>query len=423
MEKPNIIFISADSLRWDYFKRFFKNNFFKNSIIFENCFSPGPSTIFSFPSIIRGDYPFEDKKFPLLKTRKNLFKILKDKGYYTFFIHSNPYLTEYFNFNYGVEDFVYLKKEKTSSLDPQSHKAKLISKTISKFGLLKKIKNFVKKQFPDFYKIILELFEKTTLDVFCSAQEINRVIEKKLFKLKVKQPFFLWIHYMDTHHPYNNLNLADKIYDYLRFEKPFKDKNFVKDLKNSYIKAIKYLNNQISYILENLKNKGLLDNTILVFFSDHGEAFFEHKTFFHSPKIVHHHLYNENIKVPCVIKIPSRLEKNLIIKKNFSLVFLKKIILNSKKINIINKKDVFAFTFRSYDGILENVDKKSFAFAYIKKNKKLIYDNFSKKIEVYDLKKDSKEENNLYPNLSLKKKKQIKKIIKNITNNFVWKKE
>ena len=51
--------------------------------------------------------------------------------------------------------------------------------------------------------------------------------------------------------------------------------------------------------IKKLKEMDMYDNAMIVFLSDHGEEFFEHKGWAHS-----HSLYNELIKVPVLIKFP-----------------------------------------------------------------------------------------------------------------------
>jgi len=49
----------------------------------------------------------------------------------------------------------------------------------------------------------------------------------------------------------------------------------------------------------------LYDNAMIIFMSDHGEEFFEHNGWTHS-----HSLYNEQIRVPVIIKFPGNRFKN-----------------------------------------------------------------------------------------------------------------
>jgi arylsulfatase A-like enzyme len=52
-----------------------------------------------------------------------------------------------------------------------------------------------------------------------------------------------------------------------------------------------------------LESRGLLDSTLLVFTSDHGEEFFEHGFFGHGFDV-----YDETIRVPLLLRLPGRIE-------------------------------------------------------------------------------------------------------------------
>jgi hypothetical protein len=67
--------------------------------------------------------------------------------------------------------------------------------------------------------------------------------------------------------------------------------------------------------LRGLKERGLIDNTLIVFLSDHGEEFFEHHGFEHG-----HTLYDELIKVPMILSLPGVLSENVRIQRQVRLL-------------------------------------------------------------------------------------------------------
>jgi choline-sulfatase len=75
----------------------------------------------------------------------------------------------------------------------------------------------------------------------------------------IKSPVFLWVHYYDPH------------YDY-RPPEPYAS-NF---RKSPYDGEIAYMDASIGRLLDGLRKKGLLDNTLIVVAGDHGEGLFEH---------------------------------------------------------------------------------------------------------------------------------------------------
>ena len=68
-----------------------------------------------------------------------------------------------------------------------------------------------------------------------------------------------------------------------------------------YDGAIAYMDAAIQTIFTHLETRGVLDNTIVVLNSDHGETLYEHECFFD-----HHGLYDSNLHVPLIVRYPSK---------------------------------------------------------------------------------------------------------------------
>lgn len=66
--------------------------------------------------------------------------------------------------------------------------------------------------------------------------------------------------------------------------------------------GVKYTDECLGKFIDGLRDRGMLDNTILIITADHGEAFTEHKEmlFGHDP-----HLYDEVTHVPLLIRFPN----------------------------------------------------------------------------------------------------------------------
>jgi len=62
----------------------------------------------------------------------------------------------------------------------------------------------------------------------------------------------------------------------------------------------------IGELLAGLEERGLRSNTLVVFLSDHGEEFFDHKGFEHG-----HTLFDEIIKVPLIFSLPGLIPENM----------------------------------------------------------------------------------------------------------------
>lgn len=126
--------------------------------------------------------------------------------------------------------------------------------------------------------------------------------------------FFLFLHTYQIHNPYlsppeyagyylgeeagrKQINLNDlELYGKNRFM-PLSDEER-QNLIDLYDGEIRYTDDVlIKPLVEKLKSLGLYDNTMIILLSDHGEEFYEHKSWVHT-----HSLYNETIKIPLIIK-------------------------------------------------------------------------------------------------------------------------
>ena len=99
----------------------------------------------------------------------------------------------------------------------------------------------------------------------------------------LEEPFFMWVHYFDPHFEY--LEHGDW--------SEFGDESIER-----YDQEIAYTDRQIRRLLDALGERGMLENTIVIFTSDHGEEFGEHAGEFHYTS------YEEVMRVPLVFAGP-----------------------------------------------------------------------------------------------------------------------
>jgi arylsulfatase A-like enzyme len=105
-------------------------------------------------------------------------------------------------------------------------------------------------------------------------------------------PFFLLLHYWDVHTPYNCPR---------RFRQ-YWGNDPERRLLDRYSGAVRYVDEQLGRLQRWMERRGILDDTILVLTSDHGESLNEHEIYFD-----HHGLYEVNTHVPLIMRYPQRL--------------------------------------------------------------------------------------------------------------------
>jgi arylsulfatase A-like enzyme len=130
-------------------------------------------------------------------------------------------------------------------------------------------------------------------------------------------PFFAWIHPVDPHDPYVPRPELRERFDDLEGEtidlsrppdraewsgwSAERRRRTVRHLVNLYDAEIAANDLSFGALLDGLEERDLLDETLIVFLSDHGEEFQEHGGWTHG-----HNLNVETLDVPLVIRFPDR---------------------------------------------------------------------------------------------------------------------
>jgi len=112
-----------------------------------------------------------------------------------------------------------------------------------------------------------------------------------------KQPFFLFLHYYDAHHPYDPHPPQTSAYS-----------------DDPYAGEIAYVDDCIGRVLDRLRTLGVYDNTLVIITADHGESLDEHGETDHG-----FFIYQCTLHVPLVIRMP-QFRKGIQVDGNVSLV-------------------------------------------------------------------------------------------------------
>ncbi|MFX0039687.1 MAG: sulfatase [Promethearchaeota archaeon] len=418
IDKPNIFLITIDCLRADFLGCLgnknkptpFLDKLAHEGILFKQTYSNAPYTVGSFPSILTSTYPaLYNDKLELSPYRTTIAEVLKKAGYKTAGLNTNAYLSVYYNYGRGFDYF---------------------------FDVLSEKKKMTKSKFKN---IILRLIRKTPLRILLKiipilpspqndAQKINKKALKWL-KNNKSNPFFIWLHYLDVHGSYipnrnyrpiskrrmaylnkliANRNKLVKLNIKKNLDLKYLSKKYtqkitkedIKDIVRLYESNIRCVDDQLSIFFKNLKRLNLYNNSLFIITSDHGEEFYEHGLFSHFGQ-----LYDELIHVPLIFKGPN-LPKRCKIETLISLIDLAPTILDylnlKKEDNFLGKS--FLPLFAKSEG---NYNRKFVVSELIKgygpqlfsirtNNYKLIYNVANQLIELYNIKDDPNEQNNIY---------------------------
>ncbi len=143
------------------------------------------------------------------------------------------------------------------------------------------------KGFKDVFRTFLFTFELARIQDACFVKGLA----EKLIKKSRKENFFLFLHYWDTHTPYScPRNFLEKKKGHMTSKEL---------LLAKYKGAVRYVDQQIGRLFDSLREERLLEDTLIIITSDHGESLTEHDIFFD-----HHGLYDVTTHVPLILYYP-----------------------------------------------------------------------------------------------------------------------
>jgi arylsulfatase A-like enzyme len=394
----NFVLINIDSLRADHLRIYgyskdttpFLDSLFREGIVFKNAIAPAYLTFQTDASIFSGLYPSQNNVQTWdtpINDKLYLFpKILSLYGYKTAAFVS-PSLWEEFGFSKQFDEYTLAETSKN------------ISKT--KVKIADWIKNHQKSNFFLFWHIYdahlpyrtaatkyTGPFSRSDAEWKWEAQTTNSIPQKVSLNGKEE---LNWV-------PLN--------------------KNDVEYLQYAYDEGIKYVDAQLQEFFNQIKQFPNYQNTVFIISSEHGEDLKEHGFIFHRD------LYDVNIHVPLIIIAPGFKFKE--IDEPVSLVDLMPTILELANVKIpeniegkslvplINGSsfgdrpiyierppyDEYSVRLGDWKYILRNPDKKEI-IKMVKTNSSddffnnIIQNDFTFTNELYYLKDDSQEQNNL----------------------------
>ncbi len=406
--EPNIILIVIDTLRSDFLSCYgypkkispHIDTMSTKGILFEKVYASSPWTLASLASILTSFHPFahhvDDFESVLGDSFETLPDILRKFGYSTYAFIGNPIIEEQQGFAQGFDYY--------DNYGYEIEKNMMINRVVAYV-----LKNFhiIEESYSSSYWIFSlrvhsfwPFFKRSS---YVIAEDLNKRIYSKLEYLK-NDKFFLYIHYMDPHAPYlKHPNILCR-------EPKLVSENMT-EIISVYEGEIEYVDAHIGTLMKKLQDYGLIENSIIIITSDHGEEFYEHKGWHHGST-----LYNESILVPLIILFPKSDSHRIRVSSKVNIIDIMPTVL--AQINGLNDKNLSQFHGQDLMDLLRSPEEKQ-RFIYFEnklnklsqgqlkkaictKNYKLIKNqNLKKKIvsyELYDIKNDSEEKQKLSVN-------------------------
>lgn len=313
-EQPpvNVLLITLDTIRADRLgcygnRRIATPNLDRlaaEGVLFENAFTPVPSTLPSHCSIMTGMYParhgvHDNGIYRLGDNLTTLAERLRDEGYRTGAFVSAFVLDRQFGLAQGFDTYDDQVDQPQFDADP----ARLL----------------LDERIPDEHRPWLvqlaSAFERR-------ADAVSRRAIAWLRRLP-QEPFFLWVHYFDPHASYDAPEPWTTRYDpdYTgpmdgspeTFERIFVENGWTTaaDVPRAdfdhmvarYDGEIAFMDTWIGMLLDTLDETGRGEHTLIVVVGDHGESFGEHGQIWEHNS----HIFDEVVRVPFIVRPPGGL--------------------------------------------------------------------------------------------------------------------
>ena len=310
--KNDIVLITIDSLQYDYIASDSglasdlpgHRELADGGAFFTNAFSNASITKASFLSIFSGTFPWMFESVPggFGPDRPHVADLLSNAGYTTAGFNTNPYLSTTYRYDRGFDYF--MGRDTDEDVDQTTISAKywpIIKEALPSRRLSESVRSM--------YGTAGEKFGiQLGGDPYVPAEKVNEAVFQWLEG--TSGPRFLWIHYMDVHTPYypRDGTISEDIDKRQAIKLFHKVNNLGNDahpddlatLERLYHGEVKHLDQRILELLEGLKSQLDLEETLIAYGSDHGEAFGTHDAVFHPDGV----LYDELTHVPLIVNGP-----------------------------------------------------------------------------------------------------------------------
>ncbi len=156
-------------------------------------------------------------------------------------------------------------------------------------------------------------FSPTAFGDTASTDDLTRLAQEWVTSHQ-HQDFFLWLHYLDPHLPYEpppnffpqgepdptiGRRYGDKALLQAREGSLILSPTAIEWVRALYRGEVRYVDDRVGRFLSTLKDLGIYEDSLIVFTSDHGEEHYEHRGIDHG-----HTLYEELLRVPLIVKLP-----------------------------------------------------------------------------------------------------------------------
>ena len=301
-DAPNVLWIVMDTVRADHLSCYGYGRpttpridaFAAEGILYERAISPAPWTLPAHASMFTGMYPSKHQTTTmhraLARELTTAAEVFRSHGYRTAAFSNNPWVSATYGMDQGFDSFYEGHRQVARGPRP------LLARALFR---------------------LFERPEQRRLQGRRTAYRTNQRLGAFLAEHPERGvPFFAFVNYMEAHTEYHppeaearrflpesvDLEAALRVEQraaYYRAGLAERSEESLEILRALYDGEIQYLDGKIGELLDLLRSRGVLDDTVVVITSDHGESFGEHGMMAHQFSV-----YDEVLRVPLIIRFP-----------------------------------------------------------------------------------------------------------------------
>ena len=305
----NVVLVTVDSLRADAVSPYDAerhspviDGLAEGGTVFDRAFATGNWTPFSFPSILASEPVFARTGDIGVDESVTLAEVLSDAGIATGgFNAANGFLTDHWGYPDGFDEFEPFVTSVGSSV---------YSRYLAAHPT---VEAWIQLATSPIRRLGSKLRGDSDDRPFLDASRMFDVEDAATgFVDDTDEPFFLWVHYMDTHTPYvpapryirevsdGIVGTHQMLHAHARTSLGLEvGERTLRELRTLYQATVRQVDASIGRLLDSLEEAGVADDTAVLLAGDHGEEFQEHGHLAHYPK-----LYDELIHVPFLADVP-----------------------------------------------------------------------------------------------------------------------
>jgi arylsulfatase A-like enzyme len=325
MSHPNVLYVTVDSIRADHvgYAGYDRpttptiDGLAERGTACSRAIANGIPTYYSFKSLLGGIPSLgHSRDIGMPNDVTTLAEAFRDAGYETAgFSAGNPWLTREYGYDRGFETY---RDFLTDGEDDSGGLGRALTSVTRRVQPLFDSSEFLKDKAGFAARTAFALLDHQPLE---DAETLTEAALEWLETRQDDRPFFLWLHYMDPHYPWvprdqDMRRFSDSTVSKLDIARLWHKVSHLNKAENGvggvssdeltritdlYDAEVRRTDAALGRVLDALRTRGALDDTVVSVVGDHGTELQDHGGFSHGPR----KLYDEIVRVPLVFAGPN----------------------------------------------------------------------------------------------------------------------